>query len=318
MSTDGVTKAPAPTEFAGRLADSISSTLRGKPEAVRLALATLLSGGHLLLEDMPGTGKTLLSRAIAASIGGSFGRVQCTPDLLPSDITGTSVFRPDTAEWEFRAGPLFSNVLLVDEINRASPRTQSALLQPMEERHLSIDGRTWSLPEPFFCVATQNPYGQVGTFPLPESQLDRFALSMSLGLPDRAAEREVLSGIGGTAALEAVGAVTQARELQRAIEATAGIWCAEAILDYVLDLVDATRASPHLGQGATPRASVGLVRLARGHAVVSGRDHVTPDDVQAVFVGATAHRVLVGDLVDPRAAREVLAEVLATVPVPRP
>lgn len=307
-----------PQQLAESLATAVQGTLRGKSEVVRLALTTLLAGGHLLLEDMPGTGKTLLSRSIAIATGGTFGRVQCTPDLLPTDITGTSVFRPDTAEWEFRAGPLFANVLLVDEINRASPRTQSALLQPMEERAVSVDGNTWNLPVPFLCIATQNPYGQIGTFPLPESQLDRFAMSLSLGLPDREAELEVLAGVGGSDALARMEAVTTAEELHAAIEATASVYCAPPILDYVLDLVAATRVDPHLGQGATPRTSVGIARLARGHAVVEGRDHVLPDDVQAVFVGAAAHRVLVGDRTDAAAAREILTGVLGSTPVPRP
>ncbi len=203
----------APQDVAAALRAAVASTLRGKPVVVDLALATLLGGGHLLVEDLPGTGKTLLAKSIAGAIGGRFGRVQCTPDLLPTDITGTSVFRPDSGEWTFRPGPVFANVVLVDEVNRASPRTQSALLEPMEERQVTVDGTTWTLPDPFFCIATQNPFGQVGTFPLPESQLDRFALAISLGLPDRDAEREIITGIGGVDVLASLHPVSTPDEI---------------------------------------------------------------------------------------------------------
>ena len=307
-----------PQDVAAALRSAVDTTVRGKPLAVDLALATLLGGGHLLVEDLPGTGKTLLAKSIAAAAGGTFGRVQCTPDLLPTDITGTSVFRPDTGEWQFRAGPVFANVVLVDEVNRASPRTQAALLEPMEEHQVTVDGSTWPLPEPFFCIATQNPFGQIGTFPLPESQLDRFALAISLGLPDREAEREIVTGAGGIDALPALHAVTNPGEVAVAIKATAATHCDAKVVDYVLDLTDATRSDPRLSQGASPRASTALVHLARGHAVVAGRDYVTPDDVQAVFVGAYAHRVMVAGRIDTTAAREVLTWLLTQVPVPRP
>lgn len=308
----------APQRVAAELRDAVASTVRGKAQSVDLALATLFGGGHLLVEDLPGTGKTLLGKSIAAAIGGRFGRVQCTPDLLPTDITGTSVFRPDTGEWQFRAGPVFANVVLVDEVNRASPRTQAALLEPMEEHQVTVDGSTWALPVPFFCIATQNPFGQVGTFPLPESQLDRFALAISLGLPDRDAEREIVTGAGGVDQLPSLHAVTTPDEVAAAIAATSATHVAPPLVEYVLDLTAATRVDGRLSQGASPRASSGLVHLARGHAVVSGRDYVTPDDVQAVFVGAYAHRVMVGGRVDTAGAREVLAWTLSQVPVPRP
>jgi MoxR-like ATPase len=307
-----------PQHVAKRLRDAVTTAVRGKPGAVDQAIATLLGGGHLLVEDLPGTGKTLLAKSIAAAIGGRFGRVQCTPDLLPTDITGTSVFRQGTGEWEFRPGPLFANVVLVDEVNRASPRTQAALLEPMEERQVSVDGSTWALPAPFFCVATQNPFGQIGTFPLPESQLDRFALALSLGLPDREAEREIVTGAGGVEALGALQPVTSPDEVVAAIAATADLHCDPKVVDYVLDLTAATRTDARLSQGASPRASVSLVHLAKGHAVVAGREYVTPDDVQAVFVGAYAHRVMVAGRVDTPAARDVLGWLLAQVPVPRP
>lgn len=308
----------APTEVAAALRGAVATTVRGKPQAVDLAVATLLAGGHLLVEDLPGTGKTLLARSLAAAIGGRFGRVQCTPDLLPTDITGTSVHRPDTGEWQFRPGPLFANVVLVDEVNRASPRTQAALLQPMEEHHVTVDGTTWNLPEPFLVIATQNPFGQVGTFPLPESQLDRFALVLSMGLPDREAEREIVTGEGGVGVLDQVRPVTSPEELVGVQRATAQLYAAAPIVDYLLDLVEATRMDPRLSHGVSPRVSTGMMGLARAHAVVDGRDHVTPEDVQAIFVGACRHRVLVGGRVDSSSAGAVLTELLSRVPVPRP
>ena len=307
----------SPQQVAADIRTAVATTVRGKPQAIDLALATLLAGGHLLVEDVPGTGKTLLAKSLAAAIGGQFGRVQCTPDLLPTDLTGTSVFRPDSGEWQFRAGPVFSNVLLVDEINRASPRTQSALLQPMEEHQVTIDGTTWPLPAPFFCIATQNPFGQVGTFPLPESQLDRFSLVLSLGLPDREAEREIVTGAGGVDLLGKIQPVTDPQEVAEAITATAALYCNDAVVDYILDLSEVTRTEARLSQGVSPRASSSLLRLAQGHAAVAGRDYVTPDDVQAVFVAAFAHRVMVADRIDTAAATQVLAWMLTQVPVPR-
>ena len=318
MTDDAPTTNRAPQEVAAALRDSITAAVRGKARVVDLALATLLAGGHLLVEDLPGTGKTLLAKSLATSIGGRFGRVQCTPDLLPTDLTGTSVFRPDTGEWQFREGPVFAHVVLVDEVNRASPRTQAALLEPMEEHQVTADGTTRPLPSPFFCIATQNPFGQVGTFPLPESQLDRFALVLSVGLPDRTAEREIVTGTGGADVLPSLRAVTSPGEVAAAISATARTHCDDKVVEYVLDLAEATRSDARLTQGASPRASSGLLHLARGHAVVAGRDYVTPDDVQAVLVGALSHRVAVAGRVDTAAAAEVLGWMLAQVPVPRP
>ncbi len=309
--------APA-VELAASLFATVTSAVRGKDEAVRLSLVALLSGGHLLVEDLPGTGKTLLAKSLAAALGGKFGRVQCTPDLLPSDITGTSVYAPTDGSWTFRPGPVFANVLLIDEINRASPRTQAALLEPMEEHQISMDGSTHVLPDPFFCIATQNPFGQVGTFPLPESQLDRFALVLSMGLPDRAAEREILTGHGGTAVFEQLHAATTPVAVAAARAAVRHVHCAAAIVEYVLDLGEATRSHPELSVGASPRATVSLLHAARAHAVAVGRTHVTPDDIQAVVGPAFAHRVSVGGSVDTVGARRIVADLLARTPVPRP
>jgi MoxR-like ATPase len=305
-------------ELSQRLFGAVSAAVRGKDEVVRLSIVALLAGGHLLVEDLPGTGKTLLAKSLAAALGGRFGRVQCTPDLLPTDITGTSVFSPADGSWTFRPGPLFANVLLVDEINRASPRTQAALLEPMEEHHVTVDGVTHPLPEPFFCVATQNPHGQIGTFPLPESQLDRFALVLSMGLPDRAAEREILTGRGGNDVFVGLEPVADPARVAAAVATVHSIYCAPALVEYVLDLTAATRNHPDLAVGASPRASVGLLQAARAHAIVIGRDHVTPDDVQAVVGPAFAHRVGTGGGIDTTAGAAIIDGIVARTAVPRP
>lgn len=307
-----------PSEVAAAIRGAVVTTVRGKADAVDLAIATLLSGGHLLVEDLPGTGKTLLARSLAAAIGGRFGRIQCTPDLLPTDITGTSVHRPDHGDWQFRPGPIFANVVLVDEVNRASPRTQSALLEPMEEHLVTVDGTTWALPTPLLVIATQNPFGQVGTFPLPESQLDRFSTVVTLGLPDRSSEREIVTGNGGARALAGLRAVTSPEELVEVQRSVADTFVADAVVEYLLDLVAATRSDVRLTHGVSPRVSTGLIGLARARAAVVGRDFVTPEDVQAVFVGACRHRVLIEGRVDTAASAAVLIEILAGTPVPRP
>lgn len=303
---------------ADALVRSVGRTVRGKDDVVRLAVVALLAGGHLLVEDQPGTGKTLLAKSLAASIGGTFGRVQCTPDLLPGDLTGTTVYSPADGSWTFRPGPLFANVVLVDEVNRTSPRTQAALLEPMEEHQVSADGTTHPLPVPFFCIATQNPYGQIGTFPLPESQLDRFTVVVTVGYPDRAAEREILTGQGGIDRFGDLHPVTTPETVARMTTAVRGVYVAEPLVDYVLDLVTATRNLPSLSLGASPRASVSLLHAAQAHAVVAGRHHVTPDDVQAVFGPCLAHRVSIGGTVDTDAARTVLSELAASWAVPTP
>ena len=304
-----------PLAVAQKLMAGLNNTLLGKADVVRLVSAAALSGGHVLLDDLPGTGKTMLGKAVAAAIGGSFARVQCTPDVLPSDITGTSVFDPSTGEWSFRPGPLFAHVVLVDEINRATPRTQSALLEPMEEGQVTVDGATWSLPEPHLFIATRNPYGHSGTFPLPDSQLDRFMVVTSIGRPDRAAEAEIISRPTGPNRLD--GALMTPEDLVAARASVARFTVTEGLTGYVLDLFEAVRSHAPLAPGPSTRAGVSLVALARGHAACLGRTYVTVDDIHAVAIPALSHRCLAEGSLDRAATIAALRTVLSTVPVPR-
>jgi MoxR-like ATPase len=303
--------------LAARLTAALEGVIRGKPDAIGLAVVALLSGGHLLIEDVPGVGKTMLAKALARSIGGSFRRVQATPDLLPGELTGVSVFSREREEWQFRPGPLFANVVLVDEVNRATPRTQSALLEAMQERQITVDGETHELPDPFFLVATQNPFEFAGTFPLVEGQRDRFALVVAMGHPPREAERELLLGTGGLEALDRIEQVASIAELREAIEIIGGVHCSPDVADYVVELGAATRAHPDVRLGASPRASLALLAAARARAVVSGRDYVAPDDVKAVTVAVLAHRLILAGGPDRKGGMAVAHAVLDRVPVPR-
>jgi len=308
----------AALRVASALFATVSDAVRGKDEAVRLALVALLSGSHLLVDDVPGTGKTLLGKSLAAALGGRFGRVQCTPDLLPSDLTGTSVYSPATGSWDFRPGPVFANVVLVDEVNRASPRTQAALLEPMEEHQVTVDGATHALPDPCFMIATQNPLGTVGTFPLPESQLDRFGIVLTMGLPGRDAEREILTGAGGATVLPSLEAVTSPAEMRAVIAAVRQVYCAPAVLEYVLDVAAAVRAHPEIILGASPRATLAIFHAAQAHATISRRHFVTPDDVKAVAPAVLAHRVMFGSGVDVAAGHATVTALVDGLPVPTP
>ncbi|MBV8249424.1 MAG: AAA family ATPase, partial [Comamonas sp.] len=265
------------------LLSQLNTVMEGKPDQVRDGVACLLAGGHLLIEDVPGVGKTTLAHALAHSFGLQFSRVQFTADLMPSDLTGVSIYDRGREAFVFHPGPVFAQVLLADEINRASPKTQSALLEAMEERQVTAEGRTHSLPAPFFVIATQNPLEQLGTFPLPESQLDRFLMRISLGYPSRAAERRLLTGNGRRAAADALQPVITQEQLQRLQAAVLAVHTSDALLNYVQDLIEATRSGQWFAQGLSPRAGIALLRAAKAIALMEGRDYVAPDDVQAIL-----------------------------------
>jgi MoxR-like ATPase len=303
--------------LAGAVRERVTGVLRGKPEPVELALVGLLSGGHLLVEDVPGVGKTLLAKALARSVGGMFRRVQCTPDLLPSELTGVSVFHLAGNEWEFRPGPLFAHIVLVDELNRATPRTQSALLEAMEERQVTVDGITRPLPHPFFLVATQNPYETIGTFPLVEGQLDRFSIVTRIGPPDPATERELLLGEGGEDALADLDSVSDPVALGDAMQTVRRIHCEPVVADYVIALSSATREHPDVAIGASPRASLALVHAAQAHALLDGRSYVVPDDVKRLSIPVLAHRLVLRDPTTLSDAQAFLGRLVEQVPVPR-
>jgi MoxR-like ATPase len=301
-----------------KLQDNVASVVLGKPEVIRLALITLLADGHLLLEDVPGVGKTLLAKALARSVDGTFRRVQFTPDLLPADLLGTSIFHQPTGEFRFVPGPLFSQVVLADEVNRATPRTQSALLEAMGERQVTLDGVTHRLGPPFFVIATQNPYEFEGTYPLPESQLDRFLLRTDMGYPDREAERDLLRQHREGEPVEHLKPVLHASDITRLQDRAREVNVTDAIADYVLDIVEATRAQPEITLGASTRAAIGLYRAAQAAALLDGRDYVVPDDIKTLAVPVLAHRVIVrsaGLGAPTDAADDAIRNVLAKVTI---
>jgi MoxR-like ATPase len=289
----------------------INRVILGKDAQIRLCLACLLARGHLLIEDIPGVGKTTLAHAIAKTFGLSFQRVQFTSDLLPADVLGVSIFDRETGKFRFQRGPIFAELVLADEINRASPKAQSALLEAMEERQVTLDGQTMPLPEPFFVVATQNPQEQVGTFPLPESQLDRFLMRVHLGYPAAAAERELLSGLDRRELVKSLGAIAGAEALRKLQHSVQEIHVAPALLDYVQALVAHTRSAAGLSVGLSPRAAIGLLRAARAWALIAGRHAVIPEHVQAVFPAVVEHRLVARDTGPAAASR-----LLEAVPVP--
>jgi MoxR-like ATPase len=298
---------------------AVESVIEGKSEAVRLALTVLLAEGHVLIEDVPGVGKTMLAKALAKSTGCSVRRIQFTPDLLPSDITGVSAYNQERREFEFKPGPVFANIVVGDEINRASPKTQSALLECMEERQVTVDGRTYPLSPPFMVIATQNPIEMEGTYPLPEAQRDRFTARISMGYPSPESELAMLGAHGSSSPLEALQAVARAEDLRDLIAAVRTVHVAEALKQYVISLVTATRGSPELRLGASPRATLHLLRASRARAALDGRDFVIPDDVQALASPVLAHRLLPSAeaLVTRRPPEQVLAAIIEQVPLPQ-
>ncbi|HEU4492392.1 MAG TPA: MoxR family ATPase [Jiangellales bacterium] len=307
-------------ETTRRVQEAVEMVIEGKPEVVRLALTAVLAEGHLLVEDVPGVGKTMLAKALARSIDCTVRRIQFTPDLMPSDVTGVSVFDQASRQFEFKPGGVFANVVVGDEINRASPKTQSALLECMEERQVTVDGTTYELAPPFIVIATQNPVEMEGTYPLPEAQRDRFMIRLAMGYPAPAAEMDMIDTHGSAPALETVSPVTDASRVAKLVEVVRQVHVSASVKQYVVDLVTATRRSPDLRLGASPRATLHLVRSARAWAALHGRDYVLPDDVQELAVPVLAHRLLTTAeaQIGRRRASEVVAEIVATLPVPEP
>ncbi len=304
--------AAGPTEAVVALAGQV---ILGKERQIRLSMACILARGHLLIEDVPGVGKTTLSHALARLLGLDYQRIQFTSDLLPADIIGVSIFDRESSTFRFHAGPIFAQIILADEINRASPKAQSALLEAMEERQVTAEGETRPLPEPFFVIATQNPLHQVGTFPLPESQLDRFLMRISLGYPDAKAERELLKGVERReiiSQLEPAMSADQLMELQRAVPS---MQVSEALLDYVQQLINYTRHSPRFTQGLSPRAGVAILRAAQAWAMMEGRRQVLPEDVQAILPAVVGHR-LHGNADAVKGSFDPAKELIANVPIP--
>jgi MoxR-like ATPase len=309
----------AATAVLARIADNVERVIRGKREVVELVLLCLVAEGHLLVEDVPGVGKTSLAKALARSLDVSFGRIQFTPDLLPSDVVGVSVFNRETQEFSFRPGPVFAGVVLADEINRASPKTQSALLEAMAEEQVTVDGVTYPLRRPFVVIATQNPIEHEGTYALPESQLDRFLMRVGIGYPSPEAELEILEHQTDAPALNDLTPVADADDLVALVRAAASVHVAPALRQYLVDLADASRRHPDLGLGMSPRATLSLLRVSRVRALTAGRAFATPDDVKALIRPVLAHRLTTsGDArlrgVSPE---DVLGELVDTVPIPR-
>jgi MoxR-like ATPase len=315
---------PAALEFddiataSARIIAAVEQVIQGKTEAVRLAVTVMLAEGHLLIEDVPGVGKTMLAKSLARSIDCSVRRIQFTPDLLPSDVTGVSVWNQDTRDFEFKPGSIFANLVVGDEINRASPKTQSALLECMEERHVTVDGITYELEPPFMVLATQNPIEMEGTYPLPEAQRDRFTARLAIGYPSPEAELEMVDQHGGGSPLDDLEPVSDALEVAKLVEAVREVHIADSVRRYAIDIVTSTRDNRDLRLGASPRATLHLLRTGRAAAALEGRDFVLPDDLQALAGPVLAHRLLLSAeaQVARRTTEAVVADVLASVPVP--
>jgi len=296
--------------------NAIGNIILGKENAIRLALACLIARGHLLIEDTPGVGKTTLAHTLAKVLGLSYQRIQFTSDLLPADILGVSVYNRDTSQFVFHQGPIFSNIILADEINRATPRTQSALLEAMAEYQVTIEGETLILPEPFFVIATQNPVNQVGTFPLPESQLDRFLMRIELGFPDNNAERELLKGKDRKDLLNDVQSVLSTNNLTRLQKQLEHVHVADALLDYLQDLLDFSRSSGNYNHGLSPRAGIAVINAAKAWAIIHTHQHVLPEDIQAVLPGVIGHRLQFVSEATDKQALQPAEHLIQHVPVP--
>ena len=303
---------------ANRIIDNVATVIVGKRDAIELVVVALLSDGHILIEDVPGVGKTTLAKAISRSVGLSFKRVQFTPDLLPSDVTGVTIFNQKTSEFEFREGPVMAQIVLADEVNRATPKTQSALLEAMEERQITVDGATYVLPEPFLVLATQNPIEYEGTFPLPEAQLDRFLMRVNLGYPERQDELQVLATRQREQPIDDIQQVVTLEEVFAAQEAVKDVYVDPLVSNYIVDISRATREHNDVYLGASPRGSLGLFRAGQAMAAVGGRDYVVPDDVKRLAESVLSHRVIVSPAARIRSVdtRAIVAGILDFVPVP--
>jgi MoxR-like ATPase len=304
-------------DFATQITENVEKVIIGKAEAIELVMVALLCDGHILIEDVPGVGKTMLARSVAISLGGQFKRLQCTPDLLPNDVTGVSIFNQQSGQFEFRGGPVFVNILLADEINRATPRTQSALLEAMQEQQVTVDGITHALPRPFLVMATQNPIEYEGTFPLPEAQLDRFLMRLSVGYPAVADEKALLTHLQRVHPINGLNAVVDGSRLPEFQQKVWDVHVDETLQDYIIRLVCATRSHPDLALGASPRASLSLFKAAQALAALRGRDHVIPDDVKYLVPVTMTHRLIVTSEAELRghSAAAIVKDLLANTPL---